>query len=363
MLITAANICHYLLDKGFISGESVVDGDYVVVDSSGRNRNFQVIRESAPGYFVKQILHWDPQTIAMLQCEAACYWLAHNDADFSPLAPLLPEFFYYDLERHVLITELIPEGENLYEHFRRVGGFTTNMAGRLGRALGTYHQVAGDGLNSSPHCSIFPRQLPWILSADRRASHPFKQLSPATSQLFDLVDSSTELPRALDRLRAGWRADTLMHGDMRWENCVLAPRDSAGLKIVDWELADIGDACWDIGGIIQAYLSASIMSAPTSPGGTPSPRDETADYHSEAVRPSIRAFWQEYVGVLHLGDEVARELFSRCVGYAAARMIQSAYEYVQFSPQVSANALRLVRVSADILRDTPQAARRLLDAP
>ncbi len=55
MLITASNICHYLIAQRVISSESVADGDFAVVDVSCRNRNFKVIRKSHSGYFVKQI--------------------------------------------------------------------------------------------------------------------------------------------------------------------------------------------------------------------------------------------------------------------------------------------------------------------
>ena len=246
MLITASNICHYLIAQRVISSESVVDGDFAVVDVSGRNRNFKVIRKSHPGYFVKQIQQWDAQTVAMLQCEAACYWLARNDSNFAPLATVMPQFHSYDLERHILITELIPEGENLYEHVRRLGQFSIEVAARLGRLLGTYHRELRDDLKDSQHAAIFPRQVPWILSADRRNSHPFKELSPATSELFDVVEKSSHLRQALDELGTGWRATSLIHGDMRLENCIVVPDggpDEWNLKIVDWELAEIGDPC------------------------------------------------------------------------------------------------------------------------
>ena len=138
MLLTTSNICHYLLGKGFVSSESIVDGDFAVIDVSGRNRNFKVVRKRSPSYFVKQIQHWDAQAIAMLQCEAACCWLARNDADFASLAPLVPEFHSYDLGRHILITGLIPESENLYEHFRRVGEFSADVSGKLGEVLAPF---------------------------------------------------------------------------------------------------------------------------------------------------------------------------------------------------------------------------------
>ena len=92
MELTTSNIVHYLLGCGLVSLESVVDGDFLVDSTARRNQNFKVLRGNHAGFFVKQIQNWDPQTIASMQCEATCYWLARNDPDFAPLARLLPEF-------------------------------------------------------------------------------------------------------------------------------------------------------------------------------------------------------------------------------------------------------------------------------
>ena len=55
MIITAENIVHYITDKNFITSESVVDGDFTVVDMTRRNRNFKIVRKQSRGYFVKQV--------------------------------------------------------------------------------------------------------------------------------------------------------------------------------------------------------------------------------------------------------------------------------------------------------------------
>jgi hypothetical protein len=50
------------------------------------------------------------QTVATLASEAACYRLARTArAKFAPLAALVPRDFLYDSQRHVLITELLPD--------------------------------------------------------------------------------------------------------------------------------------------------------------------------------------------------------------------------------------------------------------
>src|SRR5687768_11318675 len=109
MLLTSSNVSHYMLAKRLIAPESIVDGAFEALDVSGRNRNFKILLDGTAGFFVKQIQHWDAQTAAMLQTEAACYWRARHDAAFTPLAPLTPELHWYDPERHIIITHLIPE--------------------------------------------------------------------------------------------------------------------------------------------------------------------------------------------------------------------------------------------------------------
>jgi hypothetical protein len=341
-----------------VSSDSVVDGDLVVVDATGRNRNFKVLRKHSQSFFVKQIRNWNSQAVAMLQCEAACYWLARNDPDFNALEPLIPELYDFDQDRQALTTAFISDGEDLWEHLRRTGIIPPEIAGELGRCFGEFHRESEKGLLDSPHCSVFPKQIPWILSAERRNSHPFKELSQATSELFDHVES-THLSSALDELRNQWRVCTLMHGDMRLENCILiqASNGKPTLKMIDWELADLGDPCWDIGSILQALLSTHIISVPAVEHQLTLAALLTEPALAN-LRPAIRSFWESYARELPSSED---NLLERCLSYGAARMVQSAYEYMQFSPHLSGNALHLVEVSSDVLGNPSEAAQRLLN--
>lgn len=357
MIITSRNLLRHLLAKRLVSNESIVDGDLVIVDASGRNRNFKVLRKNYPSLFVKQIRNWDTQAIAMLQCEAACYWLARHDRDFSALEPIIPELYDFDKERQILVTAFI-DGDDLWEHLRGAGKISTAVASELGRCFGVFHREAGDRLLTSSYAAVFPKQIPWILSSERRNSHPFKELSPATAELFNRVDESSRFVEALDELRSAWRVSTLMHGDMRLENCILVRDGSVQFKIVDWELADLGDPCWDVGSIIQAMLSAHVISLPSL-----AQQLTLSALLTHASLPNlpqtIRSFWQSYVRELSNDSDRDHSLAERCVSYGAARMVQSAYEYMQFSPHLSANALNLIEVSSDILVDPRRAAEQL----
>jgi hypothetical protein len=362
MVLSSRNLVHYLLDRRLVTFDSVVDGDFMVVDAPSRNRNFKVIRKRAPSYFVKQVKTWEPAAIASLQCEATCYWLSQNDAEFALLRALLPQFHAYDPGSHVLVVELVPGGESLSEYHRRLGAFPADVAARLGEALGTYHRGAGDAPRLNSGKTSFPRNVPWILSFHRQGAHLFGTLSAANSQLLAVLQRYPEFQGALDALHDHWQVNSLIHGDMKWENCVVSPiGDGApGVKVVDWELADLGDACWDVGAVFQAYLSSWVLSLPATGDAPPSQLVEQAAFPLEAMQPAIRAFWRSYVVTLGRNGRGQGELLERCVRYGAARMIQTAFEYMNYSPQITASALRLLQLSLNVLTNPGEAVSDLL---
>jgi len=151
---------------------------------------------------------------------------------------------------------------------------------------------------------------------------------------------------------------------MKWDNCIIYAKpeenDELNLKIVDWELADLGDACWDVGAIFQAYLSFWILSMQMLGDPSPAQLVDMAQYPLEKMQPAIQTFWKTYVHTMQMDDTVSREWLERSVKYGAARMIQTAYECLSFSPQITANALCLLQVSLNILKSPQEAISDLL---
>ena len=164
MLITKETIAHYLLGRGLLTFDSVVDGDLLVVEATSRNRNFKVIRSASPGYFVKQVKTFEPQAVETMRYETACYWLSHNDPDFEPLRALMPKFYDSDPVRHALVIELLPEGGSLSDYHRQLGSFPVEVGVQLGRILGTYQREMGRRLREGAKSNAFARRVPWILS-------------------------------------------------------------------------------------------------------------------------------------------------------------------------------------------------------
>lgn len=359
-MLTPDRIVYYLIERGYVSLDAVVDGDFLVVDYRRRNRNFQIICRKRRGLFVKQVQSMEAEPISTLQREANCYWLAQTQPALAPLAAMMPKFVGYDPLRHVLAIELLDEAETLSEHHRRLGRLPESLTAQLGGMLGSYHRGLGKWIMDSQYRSLFPQAIPWILSFHKMRPEYFRPFSAGNARLLELVQSYTEFHEILDTLRGEWQVNGLVHGDMKWENCLVQTRESATLKLVDWEMADLGDPCWDVGALLQSFLVFWILSLPLAGQVEPAQLVDMAQHPLNNMQPSIRSFWRGYRGAMLLDAAGAKDLLLQCVRFSGARMIQSAFECLYFAPDLTPQAICLLQVSLNILQDPSGVLENLL---
>jgi hypothetical protein len=360
MHLTPANVVHFLSGRGLIKAETIVGGGVSVLDASRRNRNFKVLCSGAPGLFVKQMRDMQADAMLTLRREAACYEIA---ADHPALSRLMPKLVRYEPSRHVLVVELLPEAESLLNYYTRLKGFPPEIGRMLGEGLGIYHSQAGGLIENEKLRGLLARQVPIILTLGRGGHGmlgQFGRIGPAVSAL---LQQHKEFEALLDALGAEWRFDSLIHGDMKWDNVLVFPTP-AGLdfRIVDWEMADCGDAAWDVGAVLQSFLSAWIMSMPIGSGLPPEAYVGMATQPLEAMRPVLRAFWQSYAATRGFTEAQSRSELERSIRFGAARLVWSAIEQRLYVPQLDPAATALLQVSLNVLKDPRRAVRELLDA-
>lgn len=365
MILSTRTLTPYLLDRGLVAPAEVVDGDLLIADMTRRNRNFRVRRGAGrPGLFVKQPRDWEPYSADTLRREATCYLLARDDADFAALGELLPRFVDYDTHSSVLALELLPSDESMGDYHRRLGTFPTEIAERVGTMLGSYHRHAGNRTRDAGRDAAFPRGIPWILHVVHHNPAHVGSVSGGNQELVRILTRYPEYAQALDAIRDGWRRDALIHGDLKWENCMVLPPemdgDPPGMRIIDWEMADFGDPCWDVGSIFQAYLCFWILSIQAADTAPPERLPSLAQVPLERMQPAMRTFWHAYARTLGADEAEAADRLRRSALYTAARMIQTAWEHTAFVPQVNANILCIMQVAMNILLRPHEAVRTLL---
>ena len=99
-------------------------------------------------------------------------------------------------------------------------------------------------------------------------SEVLSKLSVANYETLCILQDQADLTKRLDRLRFSWQPETVIHHDIRGDNVLVlqAPEDhketEVRIRIVDWEMIQIGDPAWDLAGVLQDFVPVWIASLP-----------------------------------------------------------------------------------------------------
>jgi hypothetical protein len=187
-------------------------------------------------------------------------------------------------------------------------------------------------------------------------------ISPANYQALRVLQTQPGLGERLDHLRKLWQPETVIHNDVRSDNVLVSPAGAAGapgpgtVRLVDWEMVQVGDPAWDVAGFFQDLVLFWINSMPLADPAGVEQLAAAAGCPWPAVQGALRAFWQGYVWATALAPAEGNQLLPRAVSFSAARMIQTAYEFAQSLSAMPAQVVLLLQVSANLLED-PEAAQ------
>lgn len=325
-------VAAYLLQRGLVSRRSVVTGTLRIEDASSRNRNFRVSGGRGESYLLKQGVVADSSE--SLANEVALYERLATPG--GPLAGAIPRSHGFDAANEVLILEWIADGEDLYRHHADRSRCSVRLSAALGRVLAALHAIAPDD-------EELREDAPWVLSLHRPRLDALRYLSAPSIELIKAIQRDEPLSRALDELREDWRVEALVHRDVKWANCIVTP--PAAITLVDWEMAGWGDPALDVGSAFGEILGWRLRR-----GGDP----------PAAPEPALAALWRAYAGARRIDGAPADELLARAIRYAAARLVQSAYEKTQETGLMSDRVARGLALGRDILLAPRAAAGELL---
>jgi hypothetical protein len=358
LAVSRSDIVMHLIDKDLLDPSAVVSSRFTLRDISRRNCNLAITLERGPSYFVKAGVGGGQTLLAR---EALAYELllaARNTL----LTSALPDFHGYDAAWDLLVLELLPESVDLVTYNTSRARFPIGIAVQLGSVLANLHRLGADSTGELPTAlASSPAGPPGGLSLHRPHKDTLERISWAGRSLIELVQGNAALCQALDDVRSGWTQNAFVHGDIRWTNCLVrrSPRRGPELKLVDWEFCGRGDPWWDVGCVFAEYLVLWVLSIPVIGQGSPDQFLPLARYPLARMQRSIRAYWEAYCRLSHLLSRETDRYLERALRYSAARLLQRATELLRTSNELSTNAVCMVQVGANILRDPGLAAERL----
>jgi thiamine kinase-like enzyme len=369
--INIDNITPYLLEKGLIDIDSIIDGDLKIIDSSRKNRNIKILRNKGTSYILKQP-HIN-QTISILDFEKESQLYNIIEKQFVQVKGTMPRLIYFDSKEHIQVIEYITNGQTLSEYLYGMSekeledSFLKTIFGRLGKTMASYHSSFEGQINNNSLLFLSKRVIPPPFFLSRPSPQMFSTLSTANLQLLKVIQQYPELYEFLESLIEEWRIQTLTHGDLKWDNVIMSfDKDNKHLfdiKIIDWETADLGDPAWDIAGIFQDFIKFWLFSLPMTGKETSLNLVSSSKVLLSCMQGSMRSFWHEYATSINNETEITNELLRRSTRYCAARLIQSAYELLQSSSRMVNTAVYMIQISANIFQSIDNAILYLYGIP
>lgn len=302
-------VAGYLRQRGLLKAGA--ERRIRVLDLSRRNHNLAIEIDGRPTWFVKQMQHITPEVVASLNNEAHCYQTAWANEALEPVRAFMPRCADFDAMNSILILEYL-NGVNAAEAHFRLEPFDVRVAELLGQTVGRLHRLT-PLLLQSPMVQRFHGNLPWVLQSSGEA-YP----SSRARYVSRIADHKATASIFAD-LRAKWNPDTVIHGDARLENFILSPspysQSGFDVKLVDWELADIGDPLWDCAGVMQHYFVEWVSQH------TPTPDVWTK------LDAALMHFWRAYRKEVGRDGRYAWQAFRDLMLFTGGRLVQAGYEH------------------------------------
>jgi aminoglycoside phosphotransferase (APT) family kinase protein len=344
-VLARQDVVPYLLGAGILAPDIAGSTNLAVRDVSRRNHNFHVSGRMARAFALKQ--GHSPADRPSLATEALAYeWFWATDAQGAK--DVLPQFVSYDVERDILVTHAAAQAEDLSQYHARRGAFPAEIGRQVGAALAWVHSRPAAG---PPPCPLDDTDT-WILGIHRPTLDSLRSYSGGNVALVKAVQAAPSLCASLERLDAERRRDAPIHNDVKWDNVVVirpGRRTGSRIRLIDWELAALGDPRWDVGAAIAAYVTMWLLSMPLARDKSLEELSRTARHPLRSTHRAIAALWRAYRETTRLSDREGNAFFLRAVEFAGARLVQTAFEMSALSWDLSPHAALLLQVGDNVL--------------
>jgi hypothetical protein len=343
---------HWLVRNGLADAADVVERRIRVVDVSRRNLNLRVERRGGASYFLKQ--PDDPRSIFFAR-EAYLYRTFRDSGDLSRVAALAPTLVRELLDPPCLVLALLEGARTMREALTASPQSAQTIGARVGASIATLRRNAPA---THPALCDVPRWTPWIFSVASPGRATLSRMTAKHASLLRLIQQQPDLTRRLAQLENLWQVHSLVHADLKGDN-VLVAREQ--VRIVDWEFALLGDSAWDLASVLTDVACWWLLSLQLAGDRTLEDIIAAAPIKIDAVRAFGGAAWQSNLQVAPVAD--VADFAHRCVLYAGARLVQTAYEYGGDTslPPVALSAM--LQMAENLFADPAAAAAEIFGFP
>lgn len=344
MILTRHNTAAFLINNKLLDTRSLMEGAIVIRSHSQRNRGFSITWANGQGFYIKQHRPdagpWEKRSSVAHEAEVLQRLNEQN-----ALHDCVPALHFYDTHRQALVLDWLVTFRAVDQVAINASGPDLQVANQLGQALAQLHLGLSDVA-----CDDLPGQVPWAIRLDRLYPLAGEDQSWGQARLVAMIQSQKECMAALRALADTWPRTQLIHGDMKWQNCLLQGEQCV---FIDWEMADRGDPLWDLAGLCQSWLKHWMDHQPRMASGSDAVTQAAQDFIP--YKQALAQLWCSYL----VDQEPSAE---RLMALCGARLLQTLYEDLAGETGLSTGHILLLQLARNLLVAPQQAAQQWLEA-
>ena len=354
IILDLNNVYEYLLCKKLVHKKSIVDGNFLAVDISRKNKNIKIISDT--NYFIKQPYITDDYSVDSINRESKFYKFIFLEKRLKSIQQTMPSLIDFESQNNILITELLDKIS-----FATDLDVYTNQLNILATTIASIHSVDLN-LIQETLSSFLPLSFPKTLFIRKPSPEIFTLLSLGMLEFLKHIQQNSVLFELLINLETMWKNQTLIHGDLKHDNVIfMSDTNTKNMtcKIIDWELVDIGDPAWDISLILHDFLYGNLIEYVDNLEDENF--EETCDTFEMILADTCNifsSFWNSYSKSLTT-TLIDSDFHIRVLKYAVAKLLQTMFDGLQNYTSVSDKEFFVLRFTEYVLEDLNKTKSKL----
>ncbi|BDS14772.1 aminoglycoside phosphotransferase family protein [Aureispira anguillae] len=342
----------FLLDQQLLDKNTIVFEDFEATSINRRNQNIQITTLNDSNFLIKQVADKNAENATTLKREAQFY--QYFDQKFPLLEKYLPEVKYVDTNDIILVMTFYKEAMPLWKYYneKTIHHFPLNVPKTIGKLLAHLHLTfSKKEVINAPQLSFLNRDLPFILNLHKPHPSRLSYISGGGYAFIKHLQSHTDLMLAFNKIPSLWQENAVIHGDIKLDNfIVLDPQNKTAnsIKLVDWEMAQIGDTAWDVAGVFNDFIFWWVISMPDNL--SPEEMIQKARFPFHLLTPAINSYWESYCNTIGLTTNARQQLLERVVLFSGFRVLQTSFEIASKFDAIPSIAQLLLNMGKSIIR-------------
>ncbi len=358
MLLTVDTVAARLLALGLLDPEDLLSGDLEITTINRRNRNLLITSRGEANYLVKQGVWPSDEGDRTLLNEARVYAYCFQPARAHLFGAFMPRVVRAAPEENMLIISLFKGAATLWKYYqlRTVEHFPVATVSAVGKLLRQFHNLgSAESVAADPALGHLRVAAPFVVNLAEPELRMVGYLTPGAFQIMQKIQAEPVMLAALHQMRTTWQASSLIHGDIKMDNFLVLDPNAAHaegsdqVRLIDWELAQLGDPAWDVAGVLQDFVFWWVSSMPLDDRAVPNPA-ACAAFPAAIMQAGARAFWHGYCQ----HDPATKARLPHVVNFVACRLLQTAYEFACHYNELPRLATMLLRVAHHLLANPAQ---------